>query len=248
MESRIDKYLLRKALENIAFQKKLNKLCVDELLKVTEKTLIELETAPSEGDADWAINYVEKYIQIFSEQVNLGHSYEWSSTFANEVFDYQDELARAFAFDAIFEKDEEKAISDLRIFCNQINADELFTKQFIYLMQEGIGHEEPNAEEQAHNYCVIFREQIKKGKSEIFAHRYADLSSCKYYTDIYCFAYAIEFEKLIIEGFSEEFASTFATNIAEYIANHFDTYEKSINDKLVIIEKNSLKEKLKQLM
>ncbi|MDX9695236.1 MAG: hypothetical protein RBT49_05550 [Bacteroidales bacterium] len=107
-------------------------------------------------------------------------------------------------------------------------------------MEQGEGYADPWPGKQASEYSKIYKEQITKGKSEIFAHKYADLMASKEYTELGCYAEAIEYEKALNEGFSERYASSFAMHLSEYIANYFTNYEETINNKLVILERERL--------
>ncbi len=175
----------------------------------------------------------------YDNEMSKGHSEQWSKLYANNIEKHQHAFNQTYK--TIYETSPEQAFKELEIHCKAMGADELYTKHFISLMAL-----DPlsNPDKQAAIYSKTYKEQIEKGKSEIFAHHYSDLMGTESDSEIYCFAEATEYEKAIGSSFSEKYAEAFAMQIAEYIANHYSNYNEAINDVLYKMEKQKIEKEL----
>lgn len=71
------------------------------------------------------------------------------------------------------------------------------------------------------DYKKIFAEQISLGKSEIFAHEYAqDMAEGKE-SEIGCYTYADAYERMLKKGKSEDYARLYAEKYSTYVANNY---------------------------
>jgi hypothetical protein len=114
----------------------------------------------------------------------------------------------------------------LRLHCKSFGGDELFEKHYLFLFEIGEGWNNP--QEIALKYSRIYKQQIAKGKNEIFAHQYADLMSSNEYVEIYYKKYAYAYDEALSEGKSKEYAVLFADMYGDGAANYGEREEKDI--------------------
>ena len=93
-------------------------------------------------------------------------------------------------------------------------------------MQEGEGAAQPSPQEQAIIYSSIFKEQLLQGRSEIFAHQYADLKAEGQYVEEYCYWFAHSYDDALQKGKSEKYAYLFADKMGDYYADYYGRYLK----------------------
>jgi hypothetical protein len=188
-------------------------------------------------DLNDLIESANDYIVFFAAKIVEGYSRGWARGWAQHAWigESENRWLRNAYFEARREN-KDQVIEDLKLFCKIQNADEFFTRHFIYLMGEGEGNATPNAEVQAESYSRIFKEQIAKGKTEVFSHMYADLMAGEVYSELGCYAEAAEYEKALLEGNSENYAASFAFKMAEYIANYCSSYEEALKNRYGLVE------------
>lgn len=175
-----------------------------------------------------ALDVTFMFVEPFLEQIEIGHSAEWAEIMAK--YSEEDEnVAFHYAYQGVFEKDSAKAIDELIIHCKCLNGDEHFVRYLLYLFQCGDGYSEPL--EKAKVYSEIYNKQIELGKSNVFAHEYADLIAEDVYIESYCEAYATIYDQSLKQGKSEQYARRYAYMYSEWIGNHYgklsDAYEDS---------------------
>lgn len=230
MTSLIEQYGISEQLKNIAQELELDASAYNEYLRFANNAILELENDDPEGMEEFVVDYSTKYIKIYSEQIKAGFSIEWSKSLANSNWTKMEKNSAANAYYTIKEIDKIRAANDLKLYCKLKEFDELFTKHFISLINDNKGTFNLSAEEQAAEYSKIYKRQIDEGKSEIFAHKYADLMASDEYCELACYVEAIEYEKAINAGYSESYAFLVSNDLSEYVANKYDTYEQSLND------------------
>lgn len=170
-----------------------------------------------EIDQDWedenesveehTLNYcLEFYLPIFLKYLKNGHNPIW----ANEIALSSDDEPRAILDTYHKIKKENPALvkSEIALYAKSISDEELFIKYYLFLMEHDYLID---VEERAFNYVKIFKEEIARGKSEIYAHEYADYRvGSEDFTDKYCECYAFGYEKAIKDGKPEEYSRIFA--------------------------------------
>lgn len=175
------------------------------------------------------------YLPIFLKYLKIGHHPIW----ANEIADSAEDEAKAIiiTYHKLKKENPELAKKELEIYVNSLSNDESFIKYYIFLMEHDF---EKNLEERAFNYVKIFKEQIANGKSEIYAHEYADCSvSTMRYSKSYCEAYAFGFDESIKAGKDENLSRIFANKFSDFVVNGFLNY---INDSDLNLLESTLEE------
>lgn len=86
--------------------------------------------------------------------------------------------------------------------------------------------------EKATEYAEDYKKQIKKGKSKLFAHEYADLADMGYHS-IYREEYAYAYENAINEEKSEEYARFFADEYASELVDIKRRYGRSEDEEAI---------------
>ncbi len=155
-----------------------------------------------------------EYMNIFIDLINKGHGEKWAHEMAHTI-----ENVERGAYHTYFDmkaNDPEQAEKELVIYCKSLGGDEHFEKYFLYLFRE---MEHPDyIVEKAKTYSDTYNKLIKKGKSEIFAHLYADLLVDNF-DEIYCEDYAIAYEQAIQNNKSIEYAKLYADKYASALVN-----------------------------
>ena len=172
-----------------------------------------------------ALQYASEYMNKFMAQLNSGHSEEWAHLVA-ESYEDDDELIVENAYSSMFLKLAELAKQDLRLHCKSLGGDEFFEKHYLFLFETGEGWNNPR--EVAAEYSRIYKQQITDGKSEIYAHEYANLKSKNVFVEIYCDKYAYAYDKALLEGKSNEYAELFADMYGDGAANYGEREHRDI--------------------
>ena len=169
-----------------------------------------------------ALQFSSEYIDKFMVQINKGHSEEWAHLVAKYTED-KDCVIIANAYNSM---SPELAKRELRLHCKSLGGDEFFEKHYLYLYEIGRGWYNPL--EIAFEYSRIYKQQIAEGKSEIFAHHYADLMAADEYVEIYCEKYAYAYDKALSEGKSRVYAELFADKYGDGAVNYGEREEEDI--------------------
>jgi len=187
---------------------------------------VEEECEEGETPKTITLNITRRYLVKFIEQVEKGHGIEWADLFA----DSEEEEGETFnnVYFAIRKKSKEQAKEELIIHCKSVEADEHYIRYFIFLYEVGDGSLKPDIK--AAIYSKKYKEQIAQGKSELFAHEYADFMAIGDYTEIYCYSYAQAFESALQQNKSYEYARLYARKYSHYVANHYSKIEQLEED------------------
>lgn len=187
---------------------------------------VEEECEEGETPKTITLNITHRYLIKFIEQVEKGHGAEWAELYA----DSEDEEEETFnnVYFAIRKKSKEQANEELLIHCKSVEADEHYIRHFIFLYEVGDGSLKPDIK--AAIYSKEYKEQIAQGKSELFAHEYADFMAIGEYTEIYCYSYAQAFESALQQNKSEEFAQLYAEKYSDYVGNHYSNMKQLEED------------------
>ena len=169
------------------------------------------------------------YLDYFIKYLKIGHNPNW----ANEIAI----LLRQTVYepDAVVEtyhkiKKENPALakSEIELYSKSLSNEERFIKYYLFLMEHDYVI---NVEERAANYTKLFKEEIASGKSEIYAHEYANNRvNSMGYSEFYSEVYATFYEKSLNEGRAKEYAEEYAEKMGDYLANNFSNLSQIKND------------------
>lgn len=183
-------------------------------------TELEGDNAIEENDTPESLLEIPlKFIEYYTQSRQQGFSKVWSNFYADRKILGQNRYFLEFCYSEVAEGSEEEALQDLRVFCKNRNADKLYTDYLIDRIIQGNGFTEEPIEQVAEEYTKIFKDQINKGQSKIYAHQYADLMVDNFYHPIYCKEYALAYEQSICNGKSEEYAKIYATALASELVD-----------------------------
>ncbi len=160
-----------------------------------------------------ALTVTDMYIEIFLREKALNHGDEWAHAVAHAE---EEESTYYFVYDDLNKSNPELAKKELLILCQSYNEDEYFEKHFKYLYEEGSGFN--GGAERARNYSKIYKEQLSKGKSNVYAHKYAELIASGD-DPIYCEEFAYAYDKAISNGKNEEYAYRYAYMYGEVLVD-----------------------------
>ncbi|WP_426091793.1 hypothetical protein [Flavobacterium sp. DSR3-2] len=172
------------------------------------------------------------YLETFLREKSKGHDDEWSHAAAASLED--DETTYGIIYNNLFKSNPELAVKELLILSKSFGGDKLFEKHYLLLFEIGEMFSDPA--ERAQNYSKIYKEEIAKGKTEIYSHQYAYLISMDGYHEIYCEEYAFAFDKAISETKSEVYANIYAERYASAISDFKIRYGISENENALLYE------------
>ena len=162
------------------------------------------ETPDNESNVMESLHLADLYIVFYVEEIEKGHSDCWAKSFADYRDSYDDIHETALeAYDSI--KDKAQKEKDLDIFLKSISEDEIYRERYKLV----ISGREPH--EAASEYSRNYHRCLQEGKSETYAHGYANAVSMDYDGDIYAESY----EKAINHGMNHDQAHLFA----EFLSN-----------------------------
>jgi len=222
-----DKYFSREELLNIARKNNIAEKHFEEFILRIEKDIQQMFDENQlrldelgEAAVDFAVDFFNKY----DNETRKGHSEEWARLYAENPEDHR----HAFhdAYDSIRKTNPHQALVELQLHCKAVGGDNCFTRYFIYLMENGCDLEDMSPDEWAASYSNIYKAQIANGRSEIFAHHYADNMADGSTSEAFSYTYANVYDTTIKFGKSHEYASTYANLIADFYA---DLYSSSKN-------------------
>lgn len=183
-------------------------------------------------DQDWedinesveahTLNYcLNDYLSHFLKCIKNGHGPVWADKFAYNIMG--NEVA-TLTYQEIMKENPELARFEINIYCNSLSNDDIFKNYYLFLIEKQCFR---RTEQRTIEYVKIYKEQIDIGKSDFYAHHYADLRvSSKGFTVLYCEAYTITYEKALNENKSIEYAELYAEKLGSYIANHCSSFSQ----------------------
>lgn len=165
------------------------------------------DTPDEESNVFESIRQANNYIAYYVEEIEKGHSDSWAATFA----DYRDTCDNIHetaleAYDSIEDKAQKE--KDLDIFLNSISEDEIYRERYKLVISGGVPHEA------ASEYSRNYHRCIQEGKSETYAHVYANAISMDYSmygSEVYAEAY----EQAINHDMSQDQANLFAEFLSD---------------------------------
>jgi hypothetical protein len=162
---------------------------------------------PEQDDINSSIELAGEWVKIYAEQIKLGLSKLWVSTYADYRVSWPKDDSANEAYNNVCKNfGEEKADKDLAIFTKSLCDDPVFVKSYIDFFHDGF----MDAENRAHEYTNLYKSLIEKGKSGVYARQYA-----LHYLDVispdYCELYASKYEECINKGRDDDKARRIAT-------------------------------------
>ncbi|WP_212002628.1 hypothetical protein [Chitinophaga sp. HK235] len=222
-----DQYYTPTQLSEIAKENNIPDAFYDDFISILIQEIISFHEEDS-----WQPEEIKKYSVKFAVDKTLkiialkkaGHSERWITLYINSSEEHQ----HAFndAYQEMCKTDPAQALEELKVHCRALGVDQYYQKHFIYLMEEGEGAARPDPDEQSSLYSKYFKEQLKKGKSEVFAHQYADLKAGKEYVEEYCYRFANAYDVAIQNGKSDKYAYIYANKIGDYYADYYGRYRE----------------------
>lgn len=171
-----------------------------------------------------ALEVTNMFVEAFLGEKAKGQGDEWALAVASYVEEGED--VYQIVYDEIKKTSPEMAKQELLIRSRSLGGDENFIKHYMLLFESGSGYSD--SVENAKKYSEIYKDQIVKGKSEFYAHHYADLRvSTMGYTELYCEAYTATFQKALNENKSIDYAELYAEKLGTYIANHCSSFSNN---------------------
>lgn len=248
MTELVQKHFGIEKIKDIVNNKDYDEISENEFIRFIDQTLKnEEEDGCDDEDKAGILRYADEYMSIFVWERKRGFSVAWAKEYADKHIKEEEDNAPAYAYKAARKINSAQALADLRLYAELTNRDELFIKHFAFLIEADVPNPTPSVESQAEEYSRLFKQQIAKGKSEIFANHYSDLMATNDSSEFESYIEAAEYEKAILDGFNHSYSSIFAEKISDYIVNHWNNYEESFNDPLVIMERKRLEKLFEHL-
>ena len=163
-----------------------------------------------ESNADASIRLSKEFMEYFVPEKEKGHGDVWAETYAKCSIPGMEEY-RSYreAYDAI--EDSEEREKELDIHVASMSDDPLFRKRFKYLFTEILG----DPKEFTESYCNDYRRMIALGKSETYAHAYADYHD--EYKEVFCVIYAEAYELAKFHGMDDSDAYCFGDTCTDAV-------------------------------
>jgi hypothetical protein len=176
-----------------------------------------------------ALFVTEMFIEVFLSEKAKGHGDEWSLAVAN--CGEEGDLVYHVAYNEIVQTNPELAKKEILIRSKSLSNDEVFIKHHIYIYETEI--HDTDRINRAKKYSEIYKDQIAKGKSDVYMHEYAVLLSSGNYNPIYCEEYAYAYDKAIKVGKSEMYAREFAEEYGGALVDIKARYGISEDEELI---------------
>lgn len=155
-----------------------------------------------ESNADVSIRFSIEFMKYYVPEKEKGHCDTWADAYArNRCCRIEEYISYSEAYKAVKEK--ENPEKELDIHVASMSTDPLFKKRYKYLFTKING----DPKEATENYCKDYRRIIALGKSEIYAHAYADHHD--EYKDEFCTIYAQAYELAKKHGMDDSDAYCF---------------------------------------
>lgn len=176
-----------------------------------EEDLDEDEKAENEEGERICIEFANDYIRYYVEQREKGHSHKWAHFYALNHVSTDDDCSTFENLLELFD-DKEEIDKDITIYASSINKDPVFVERLKFLIE----NTNCNYSEKAVEYCRAYHKCIEEGKSEIYAHAYAEAVNDD---SNYCGIYASAFEHAKFHGMNHSEARMFSVCCSEAYAN-----------------------------
>lgn len=203
--------MIKNAFDELALDNKY----FDKFKEVAEYYYSELQRDCPDDDednsnADESIRFSKEFMKYYVPEKEKGHCDTWADTYATSRCRREEEY-RSYhnAYDAIEEKEDREKELDIHVALT--STDPLFRKRYKYMFTETIG----DPKEATENYCNNYRGMIALGKSDFYAHAYAD-NHDEYKEDI-CVVYAQAYELAKKHGMDDGDAYCFGNTCIEAV-------------------------------
>lgn len=165
------------------------------------------ETPDKLSNVKESIRQADIYITFYIKELEKGHSESWASAYAENRISTEDEtdLVKE-AYDSV--EDKEQREKDLDIFLKSISNDEIYRERYKLVISGRVPHKVASEYSRNYHYC------IQEGKSETYAHGYANAISLiydNYGSEVYAEAY----EQAINHGMNHDQAHPFAKFLSD---------------------------------
>ena len=148
----------------------------------------EEERAEEEKMEKAYIECANEYIKYYVKEREKGHSHNWANYYALGCVSGFDEYE--LIHDVLNKlEDKEEKDKELTIHAKSINKEPLFVERFKNMVEWG----NPDISEKTKEYCCSYHKCIKEGKSDIYAHAYAEAINSDYREEC-CVIYARAYE------------------------------------------------------
>ena len=223
------------------YYKTFSELCEDGIALCDEDVEYLIE---SKNDS---LTFTLEKIKFFMQEINNGHSEQWASLLLSNVpiSDYDDEdYYGANIYDTYYKlllTDSRLANREIEIHSKQFGEDEHFERCFVTIFTDGILTENPI--KYARIYSQSYKQLLKEGKSEIYAHFYAEKFAYCELVDEYCEQYAYAMERAISQGLEEwqafDMADDFASEVVNgYLRSHAYKHYEFLQENTKYLSKN----------
>ena len=163
-----------------------------------------------ENYAEGSLDHADEYIKYYIAEDKKGHSCRWCHLYALYCCYFSISDLNKDVIDKLEDKEEKG--KDISIYASSINKDPVFVERFKLLVEDG----SEDSIEKAEEYCCAYHKCIEEGKSETYAHAYAEAVNDD---SNYCDIYASAFEQANFYGMSNSEARMFGDCCAETYAN-----------------------------
>jgi hypothetical protein len=188
--------------------------CFDELLSDMGQSIKDGSVDYNSVSSD-SLSQTTEFAKNYIELISKGHGVDWAYQVAYSLEEF--EYATYSAYWNIRFTDPETANKELLIHCKSLGGDSLFEKHYLFLFD--VQEEPSKIKQKATEYSKIYKEQRLLGKSEIYAHHYADLIADGEYHEIYCEEYAFAYDNAINQNKSTDYAHVYAEKYGEAIVD-----------------------------
>jgi hypothetical protein len=217
----IDKYIGQDVLEQAVSQNNYNEECIKEFIRYVDYFLTELEQDNAiEEDRTGAdlLTVPLEYTNYYAKIRNEGFSIAWSKKYADYKTSGETRNLLMHCYEATEEQDKQQADADLMTYFTVTKRDQIFIDYFLKRISIGDRFGERSVEKDVEEFVLNYNEQIRKGKSKLYAYQYADWLIDGYHP-IFCEDYAYIYEESINKGKSEEYAHEYAEQYASELVN-----------------------------
>jgi len=218
----ISKYYSEVIIQNIINENNFDKEVEEVFIKELSKSLTELSSDKywvEEDDFDYSLRVCIEYGKNFAGKRKAGFSYIWSYTYADNMSYGEVDSFILECFSESKKVSYENAMNDLKMHCMLYYEDDLFTDYIIRMATDADSYIKIGIENAAFNFSKFYTEQIKKGKSEIYAFQYANLMAEEQLDSDYCEEYAYAYEKAICNGKDKVYAAEYAEKYGDIMVD-----------------------------
>lgn len=206
--------IIKKAFDELNIDRKyfeIFKKEVERCYSELQKDCPDVDDEPEEeSNVDASIRIYKEFMEYYVHEKEKGQSDTWAETYArNRLLSIEEYISYLEAYKAVEDKEEKE--KELNIHVESVSEDPLFRKRYKYLFTELMDDPKKYAE----SYCNDYRRMIALGKSEIFAHAYADYHDN--HLDESCIIYAQAYEIARNHGMDDINAFCFGDTCTEAV-------------------------------